>query len=249
MMLEILRQLGLNEKEAQFYLVLIEHEALTTAELAKATKESRTNAYMIIEKLQAMRLVVGDSSPVKRFTAVSPVQLQRMLMDKQEDLKALNARLRSILPGLNSKYQLAHHKPGVIYRLGLEGLQESFEDMTRTGKEVLFFMSDISAHNEEAFAVVLKSLEDRKKSGIKSRALLHNAGREYSGIAEWPTKRNVNVRFSGDIPYEGEVAIYGDKCVFTVYVPDIIVTTITNPVIASTMRTVFDNLWQLASEQ
>lgn len=248
MMLEILKQLGLNEKEAQFYLVLLEHEALTTAELAKATGESRTNAYMIIEKLQAMRLVESDSSPVKRYTAVNPVQLQRILAEKQEDLKALNAQLRSILPGLSSKYQLAHHKPGVVYRQGLEGLRESFDDMTRTGKEVIIFNSDVSVQNEEAFAVILKSLKERKKRGIKSRALLHDAGREYPGIAEWPKKRNVNVRFSGDIPYEGEVAIYSDKCAFTVYMPEIIVTTITNPVIADTMRRVFENLWEQAQK-
>ncbi|MBP7807515.1 hypothetical protein KA047_03400 [Candidatus Saccharibacteria bacterium] len=247
-MLELFKQLGLNEKEAQFYLVLLEHEALTTAELAKATEESRTNAYMIIEKLQAMRLVENDSSPVKRFNAVNPVRLQRILADRQEDLKALNAQLRSILPGLNSKYQLAHHKPGVVYRQGLEGLKESFDDMTRTGKEVLVFDSDVSVQNEEAFSVIMESLEARKKRGIKSRALLHNAGREYPGIAEWPTKRNMNVRFSGDMPYEGEVAIYGDKCAFTVYVPDIIVTTITNSVIAETMRTVFENLWEHGEE-
>ena len=245
-MIDILKQLGLNEKEALFYLILLENETLTATELAKAAEESRTNTYMIIDRLQAMSLVESDSSPVKRFTAVNPVQLQQLVIDKQEDLKALNAQLRSLLPGLNSKYQLAHHRPGVIHRQGLEGLKESFEDMTRTGKEVLIFDSDVSVHNKDAFAVILKSLAERKKSGIKSRALLHNAGREYPGIAEWPQKRNMDVRFSGDIPYEGEVAVYGDKCAFTVYVPDIIVTTITNAVIADTMRTVFENLWQHA---
>lgn len=240
---EVLEQLGLNEKEAKLYLVLIEQGPLSAADLAKHAHETRTNTYMILERLQEMGLVSEDASKVKQFIAAEPQKLQRIVVDKQESLKAVNAQLRAVLPDLSSKYRLAHHKPGVIYREGIDGLRESFEDMTRTGKEILVFASDVTPQNPSAYSVIRKSLEKRKSRGVTSRVLLHEDGRKYDDIEEWPKSRNQNVRFIGESPYEGEVAIYGNKCTFTVYKPQIIVTTVTNDVIAETMRTVFENLW------
>ena len=43
----ILRKAGLTESQAKGYLALIEHGALSPAELAEKTGENRTNGYMI----------------------------------------------------------------------------------------------------------------------------------------------------------------------------------------------------------
>ena len=245
-MLPLLQRLGLNEKEARVYLLLIDNPHLTAAEIARLSEESRTNTYMILDRLVDIGVVAVGGEAVKRFDAMEPTGLQRIIYDKQAELKAAHAELRSVLPALNSKFRLSHHKPGVVYREGLDGLKESFADMTRTGEEVLIFISDLSPENPEALGVILNSLDARKKANIQSRALLHEAGRQYTNISEYVPKRNMHTRFIGETPYEGEVAIYGDKCAFTVYVPTIIVTTITNAVLANTMRTVFENLWQQA---
>lgn len=245
-MLPLLQRLGLNEKEARVYLLLIDNPHLTAAEIARLSEESRTNTYMILDRLVDIGVVAVGGEAVKRFDAMEPTGLQRIIYDKQAELKAAHAELRSALPALNSKFRLSHHKPGVIYREGLEGLRESFDDMYRVGEEVLVFISDTSPDNSEALNVIVSSLEKRKQRGIQSRGLLHEEGRNYATINEYVPKRNMSVRFLGDLPYEGEVAIYGDKCAFTVYLPTIIVTTITNAVLANTMRTVFENLWQQA---
>ena len=52
----ILRKAGLTESQAKGYLALIQHGALTPAELAEKTGETRTNGYMICEKLEQLGL-------------------------------------------------------------------------------------------------------------------------------------------------------------------------------------------------
>ena len=47
----ILQKAGLTESQAKGYLALIKNGALSPVELAKKTDESRTNGYMICEKL------------------------------------------------------------------------------------------------------------------------------------------------------------------------------------------------------
>jgi hypothetical protein len=54
------------------------------------------------------------------------------------------------------------------------------------------------------------------------------------------------VRFIGKDIYPGELVVYEDKCAFTVYQPELIVTIITNESIAATMRQLFDELWDRA---
>ncbi|MDQ3159048.1 MAG: hypothetical protein M3P98_02860 [bacterium] len=243
---DLLKQFGLNEKEANVYLILLENKAITVAQLAKLAKESRTNTYMILDKLLEMKLVVGDDSKVKRFNAVDPNQLNAVLVERQQELKRISAELRSALPSLSSKYRLAHHKPGVIYTEGLEGFKESLEDVERTGKEVLIIPSDTSVKNAEAFSMLLKALQKRKVKGVKSRIILHEDGRQYKNIEKWPKERGVEVRFLGERAYEGEVVVYGDKCLFVTYAPELINTTITNKVIAETMRSLFENIWDMA---
>ena len=51
---DIIRKAGLTESQAKGYLALIEHGMLTPTELADHTSESRTNAYMICEKLEKL---------------------------------------------------------------------------------------------------------------------------------------------------------------------------------------------------
>lgn len=244
-MLDVLKQLGLSEKEASIYLILIEYKDKTASELAKLAKESRTNVYMIIDRLSDMKLVSEDDSKVKRFNAVDPNRLSGLLLERQQELKTINSELRSVLPDLSSKYRLAHHKPGVVYREGLEGFIESLKDIERTGEEVLIIPSHTAENNTEAFSVLRKALFARKAKGVKSRAILQEGGRKYREIKDWP-KRGIEVRFLGERYYEGEAVIYGDKCLFTAYEPELINTIITNAVIAKTMRALFENIWEQA---
>ena len=241
--------LGLNEKEAKLYEFLLEQPGLAGSVIAKRFGEPRSNTYLLLNALTEKNLVeINDDQPQRRFYAADPITLRRLLAKKQNELKQVDKSLLAELPALSSKYRLAHHKPGVVYRQGIDGLKESLEDMIRSGEEILLFPGDVGIGNRsnETFDVLLKGVFKRKAAGISTRTLLYEAARnEYKQIHEWP-KRGMEVRFFGKSPFDGEVVIYGDKCAFTVYEPELIVTTLTNKQIAQTMRSLFDAMWQVA---
>lgn len=241
-------ELELGEKEAALYEFLLEKPGLTGAVIAKRFGEPRSNTYVLLNTLSGKGLVeLNDDLPKRRFYASDPNVLRKLVVARQQELKLTDKLLLGALPELSAKYRLAHHKPGVVYRHGIAGLKESLEDMIRSGEEVLLFPADFDINrNNETFNLLMKGVYKRKSAGIRTRTILHKDARtEYKQINEYPS-RGMEVRFFGDKPFEGEVVVYGDKCAFTVFEPELIVTTVTNNQIASTMRTLFEGMWQVA---
>lgn len=244
---QALFEVGLNEKETAIYLLLVENKPLTAAEISKLSGETRTNTYMLLETLEGLGLVsFDDNQPVRRFVCQPPTKLRDIVIERQQQLKQADAFLRSVLPDLSSKYRLSQHKPGAIYREGLSGLRDVLEDMVKSREEILLIPSNTAHTHKEAFVMLQKATAKRKASGIPTRALMHEEGRQWPIMKVWP-KQGVNTRFLGDQPYDGEVVLYGETCVFIEYTPDIIITTtLINKTIATTMKRLFEQLWLVA---
>lgn len=245
---EVYAELGLGEKEAALYEFLLEKPGLTGSVIAKRFNEPRSNTYFLLNTLADKGLAEhNDDQPKRRFYAADPSVLRKLVAARQQKLKQTDRLLLSVLPELTAKYRLASHKPGVVYRQGITGLKESLEDMIRSGEEVLLFPSNFDINrNNETFNLLMKGVYKRKVAGIPTRTILHKAAlTDYKQIQEYPA-RGMEVRFFGDKPFDGEVVIYGNKCAFTVYEPELIVTTLTNSQVAATMRTLFEGMWQVA---
>ena len=88
----ILRKAGLTESQAKGYLALIEHGDLSPAELAEKTGESRTNGYMICEKLEQLGLATKKDGQKAIYSANHPSNVEllaekrrKVLMRNEED--------------------------------------------------------------------------------------------------------------------------------------------------------------------
>lgn len=244
---DALVQLGLSEKEAELYLLLLSENTNTAAQLAKRAKESRTNTYMILERLVEENLVeVDESAPVRRYRSADPERLKDLLNQRQQQLRNDQAALLSSLPELRSMYRLAHHKPGVLYLEGIEGLKTLLEDNVRTGVRVDLIASDEALSNPEAWELLQKAAVKRKARGIATRGLFHVANdKHWQRVKKWESK-GYEVRRWGSEDLPGEIVVYEDKVAFTVYRPVIVVTIVTDAVIAQTFRIMFEQLWQQA---
>lgn len=243
---EILLQLGLTDKEAALYLLLLQSPNQTAQKLADQTDIQRTNVYRLLDNLLAQGLITADDSSVKRFAAAEPQSLQKLLRNKQMELKQTASSLSALMPSFRSQYSLSLDKPGVFHMAGSEGFERLLEDMVRSKTEVLLVASDDLPHDEQTLTRFRELLIERKNNGVPTRALFRNA--QYSQrIKEEFNERGIDVRFIGDVPFKGEVALYEDNTTFTVYDPSLIVTIITNKYITDTMRTLFEQLWTVAN--
>jgi len=242
---EILLQLGLTDKEVTLYLLLLQSPNQTAQQLADQTDIQRTNVYRLLDNLLAQGLIAADNSSVKQFAAAEPQSLQKLLQSKQTELKQTASSLSALMPSFRSQYSLSLDKPGVFHMAGSDGFERLLEDMVRSKTEVLLVASDDVPSDEETLKRFRDLLIERKNNGVVTRALFHN-GDNNKQIRTVFSERGIEVRFIGNTPFKGEVALYEDNAAFTVYDPSLIVTVLTNKHIAGTMRALFEQLWTVA---
>lgn len=245
-MYDLFIELGLGRKEAKIYQFLLGESALTATEIANAVGESRTNTYMLLEKLVHDGLAgVDENKAVRRYIAADPSALRNKLVEKQEAIKRINKQLNQSLPKLHSLYNLGHLKPGVVYLEGLDGLEVMLDDMVRSKNEALIIPSRFSPKMPETWKVLQKGINKRVKSGLKSRIIFPESIRDTLEF-ERLTKQGMAIRFWGSKEYPGEIVVYGNKCVFTTYSPTVINTILTNETMATTLKEIFEDIWSQA---
>jgi sugar-specific transcriptional regulator TrmB len=240
---EALMQLGLNQKEAKLYLYLLQNGSQTALQAAKGLDEKRTNTYMLLDSLTEKGIVsANNDGGARHFAAGDPNSLKSLLEAEQQRQARASAALRVALPQLRSLYTLANNKPGVIHLAGIEGYLAMLDDSHRSTTDILVMASDEAPTDPETFELLKGRLYARKDAGIATRALFHHNGKEEQMLHDF-RDRGTDLRFMGTRPFNGEVAIYEDNVVFTVYKPSLVTTIVTNSRIADTMRYMFDELW------
>ncbi len=242
---DILLELGLGDSESTVYVALLKTPNQTAHEIASATGVKRTNVYRILDVLQEQELITADDSPVKRFRTTDPRALQDLVQEKQSALKRTAHSLATAMPTFRSQYALSLDRPGVVHMTGKDGLERLLEDMLNSQTEVLLVAGD-EPHDEATRERFRELIMQRKSNGVATRALFHD-GEHRARILDKFTARGFDVRFVGDSLFDSEIVIYEDNVVFSSYDPSIIITIITNPSFAATMRQLFNLLWKSAS--
>ena len=241
----LLADLGLSTPEAKLYMYLLENAAETAAQIAKGTKQTRTNTYMLLAKLEERGMVVADdSTAVRKFSAAHPRILQKQLKAQQQALARTGKSLELALPDLLAAYNLAQQKPGIVYLQGIEGLKSSFEDQAKAQTDLLVWGSDIANRDPRVWQIIENGGYKRRAKNIQTKALFHTGAKKWPHIKEFAAK-GFDVRLWGE-PITGEVLIYDNRVTFTVYEPEIIVTILTNGVMANTFRAIFETCWASA---
>ena len=248
-MKETLHKLGLNQKEAGVYQLLLANPNLTASQVSQKFGESRTNTYMLLESLKARELVEEETTqPVKRYSAADPRNLQKILAAKQQELRQTQASLSALLPQLESSYSLGQHKPGVVYLEGLDGFRSFLDDMAKTKDATVWLWASSKSYRGSDMRPILdKGIQKRRARGIKTNAIYPKQGRDWR-VKEEAAAQNFEIRFWGDEPTLGEIVLYDNRVAFTVYEPALVVTIVTNDILAATFGAIFRQMWQSANE-
>lgn len=132
MNLEVLEEIGLSQNEAKIYETLVK---IGTSSLNKISTESnvhRRNVYDSIDKLLKKGLVTEEFISGTRFVrAINPSRLLDIVKEKE-------AKVSSILPELQEKFEKKIVKEeAVIYR-GIEGFKNYLKDILEEEEPVYF---------------------------------------------------------------------------------------------------------------
>lgn len=209
--------IGLTDKEARVYRVLLDGGDLSAAEIINRTHLKRGITYNILYKLEKDDLVVQTSKGKKtHFRPESPQKLYDLLERKKSQVDYLSANFSQILPKLVSQYKLSVGRPTVNYYEGKEGLLEVFMDIYAPKKEPVYGAADIDKIEEFSGGYSEKVLiPSRLKSKLSVKVIL-NRSLLAEKLHRMDKKQNrESILFDKDkYPLPAEIESYQDKVAF-----------------------------------
>jgi len=238
--ISILQKAGLTEPQAKAYLALIENGPLTPADLADKTGESRTNGYMIADKLAAYGLAVKTDAKKVTYQATHPSNVA-LLAEKRR--KAIVRNEQAVQSGLDSliTYFYEHsEQPGTRTLEGIDGIKQIYTDTLKTTQSIYLLRTtaDIPSLGE---TFLDDYRYERAKRGIHTYALTPHSpeGQRHADSGE-DEKLLFHRTWLPDQAYTApvEIDIYDDKVAFIAFGGTQMATIIDSPLIAEAMRQV-----------
>ncbi len=238
---EMLKQLGLDEKEIIAYLALLEMGEASVLTLSRKSGLKRPTTYLILDALERKELV-SRSVRGKKITYL-PQHPKKILIDAEHRV----AQLKEMLPQFDALMQRGDDKPRVMIYEGKDALDRAYDDMFITKGEVVF-LSNVELV-EDIFTRTLSKFEYAASAELRSREIIDDSDRSraYARRANGPYRK---VRFLPDAfpRFETDIGVFGNNTVITSGHKEYFSVRIVSEEIANAFRSMFEAMWQLSTE-
>ena len=235
-----LKKIGLNQKQAEIYLAVLELGSATVSMISKKSGILRTSCYDVFEVLSRKGIISSlTKKKIKYFSVDDP----RNLIDIEK--QRLDS-LENIIPQLRARYALAKDSPQTSLYQGAEGMKQVFEDLLKVkNKEILSFGSieDLSKFMGEYHQDIIKRRIGNK---IVSRVILKDSpsARQRQQVGMKQLRRVKIIPKSFDV--RGILVIFDNKIALFSFIKDYIAVVIDNKQISDILRTMFEYIWAVA---
>lgn len=231
--IDILKSIGLTEKEAKVYLVLLElHDTLPSI-IAKKAQLKRPTTYVVLEQLVQKGLVSHmKRNGILSYRAVDP----KFLL---EDLENKTTKLKEAIPELQSLNRKFGIFPQMSVFEGIEGIIQIMEDTLTTSTGLLCWANP---------TIVMSLLKDYYPSYVKKKVrkgiwlkgifCYDEIGLEFRKRSSQEL-REVHLIPMEKFPFKNEINIYDDKVAIISHQDEVGVI-IQNQNIADTQRAIFN---------
>ena len=238
----ILKDLGLEEKEAKIYLALLELGEATVLTIAKKAGIKRPTAYLALGALEEKGFVSRISKGRKLFFA--PQHPRKLITEAELRMK----ELQEVVPQLESLFHREEGKPRVMIYEGKDKLDQAYDEAFLVKGEVLFI--DTHQLSYEVFPKTFKRFGYVTLSpGFRVREIFDESdtSRKFAERVRGPY---YGVRFIQKefLPFEADVGIYGNRVLISSVKKEYFTVSIESEEIAKAFRTLFEVMW-LASKE
>lgn len=234
-----LNKLGLSPSQAKAYTLLVDRGKLTPAEFVKLSGESRTNAYMVLDRLVQLKLAFKDEAKQKLlYRPSSPSGLAELAEQQRIRLYDQEQKIKAALPELLKYYHSKRTQPGIRFFQGKDGLKKVYQDHLETGGDTCVFRSDYD-YQYYGEKDLDQYVATRAKQGIKAQLIS-----PFSDGALANYKRNKWNREFHWIPFKSylspvEIMTYDGKVAITSFGEESVAMIIDSPQIAEAFREIF----------
>lgn len=236
---------GLDDKEAEVYLAILELGGATIEKISQKSHVKRTTVYDVIKCL-ADKGLIGVSRKKKRnsYFADDP----RKLGEQLEEKKVI---LNSILPELLSMANVVGRKPKIRYFEGQEGMKSVYLDTLRyPNQEILMWGS------EKVFAVFDDDflwdyyVQNRVKNKIWMRAIsTDTAGTQKIKRSDIEQLRQTRLSPYSEFPFDVEINLYGSRSIGIISFEERMGLIIESDTIFKTLKSFFELHWLMIGGQ
>lgn len=233
----LLAKLGLSPSQAKAYVALIEKGEQSPPELAKYIQESRSNTYMILDRLTELGLCKkSEGTKQLRYSANNPVALEVLAESRRKDVAALEDSVKQSMPTLLSYYYSFTERPGIRLVEGQDGLKEIYRDTLRS-KEPIYLVRTPAEVQYLGQDFIQKYINKRRMLKIPVTGLTPDVPDATQD--KEVDKQNMFTRTwmnPDDYTAPVEISVYGNKVAFSAFGNETMGVIIYNPSIAEAMR-------------
>lgn len=245
--INILKEVGLREKEAKVYLTLLKLGSATSGELIKKLGYYSKTIYQILDKLMDKGLVsYVIKANIKYFEAVDPEKFVDILKEQEAQIKAKEQKVKKLIPELKAMRKLARAPQEANIYVGKGGLKSIFEDQLKQKEEILIFGGGGNFKRVLGYYYDLWH-KKRVKEKIKLKLLWNEKLRsKKKEILKIPL---LEVKFlSKEFDNPAPAIIYKDKVAITVWSETPIAILIRSKEVVNSYRSYFKLLWSIAKK-
>ncbi|MBM3271945.1 hypothetical protein FJY94_01505 [Candidatus Kaiserbacteria bacterium] len=245
-MITELIDVGLSEKEARVYLAALEIGRATADQLAKHAKIVRSTTYVQLESLMEKGLMSTYEEGKKTYFAPESPELLKRLLLKQKDALATRERdLTGLLPELLRQFEGAGERPVVRFFPGKEGILTVRDEVLTTKEKkayVIFSPENLSKLFTEAY---LDEYSARREAlGIYSKGIYtYKEFFSRAGLGPLTERRFLPPNL---LPLTIDIYVFDDKTAILSLEGSIFGLVIQSRQISSSMKLIFDFLWERA---
>ncbi|PIV50653.1 hypothetical protein COS18_04385 [Candidatus Falkowbacteria bacterium CG02_land_8_20_14_3_00_36_14] len=233
-----LKQFGLNPKEINVYLALLQLGRASVLLIAKKAGIKRPTAYLILEDLMEKGLVSKIPRKHKTlFMAENPKILMQIADRRKKEVE-------KIIPNLLGIYNTKPNKPSVQMYEGREGVDQVY-NMIMKSKEVWWFGNLETVYNN--FRHVFDGFE---KLIAQKKIIL----RDFIGNTDWENKyaqtgqkSNHEIRIS-TLPINIDFSLFDNKVAILSLQEDLYAVLIEDKRIADSLRSLYELAWRKAGK-
>lgn len=248
--LELLfRHLGLSEKQATLYRLLLKNGASRVATLSQKSGIKRSTVYALLKDLAQSGLVTQvEKGNIIFFQPETPYKLQEMIEAKTSEAGIAKELGEDVAASLTSQWKTSIGKPVVRHFAGRDGILRVLEDIYSPGKKEIVGCVGLEHPDEALYGdIIARFMPLRIRRKIFTRALNSDSPRA-RGLKKNDAKhlREIFLSDPTRYPLPAEIDVYADKIgLLSFDRKNFVGLIIENQAFATTIRSVFTLLFDL----
>ncbi|MFH0820206.1 MAG: helix-turn-helix domain-containing protein [Candidatus Peregrinibacteria bacterium] len=249
--LQVLHDLGLQDKEPDVFLALLTTPGTQPASvIAKKMKLNRITVYKTLVKLAEMGLVTKTMKyGIICFFVEDPDKvLENLIKQRKDHVETLSKQVIGILPQIKTLQQQELYIPRVRFYEGVEGVKRVYED-TLVEKKPIDSFENVGDMAPEVHDYLMNEYVPRRvENGIFARIIApKNPANKKFREKDKTNLRDTRFAALKTFPVEIELNIYGNKTAFFSYkTEEMFAVIIESRAIANSMRAIFESCWKVA---